>query len=234
MEGTMAKRGTRAGRGRSAAGSPAEPADTHGTIIDALMALLATRDFSEIGLADVAKEAGVSLSTLRATYDGKIGIVADFSRRIDQAVLDGGPAEGDEARDRLFEIMMRRFDALAPYRASVRRLARSARRDIGLACALNRISRSAQMWMLVAAGIHHGGLMGRIAIQGAVLVYADVLRVWFDDDDPGQARTMAALDRALRRGEQAMKWIDGACAIIPSFAERGRRARDAGRAGAAA
>lgn len=230
----MAKRGTRAGRGRSAASSPAEAADTRGAVIDALMTLLATRDFSDVGLADVAREAGVSLSTLRATYDGKIGIIADYSRRIDQTVLEAGPAEGEEARDRLFEVMMRRFDALAPYRASLRRLAHSARRDIGLACALNRISRSAQMWMLVAAGIHHGGLMGRIAIQGAVLVYAEVLRVWFDDEDPGQARTMAALDRALRRGEQAMKWIDGACSILPRFADRGRRARDDGRASAEA
>lgn len=230
----MAKRGTRAGRGRSAARSPAAPADTRGAIIEALMTLLATRDFSDIGLADVAKEAGLPLSTLRATYDGKIGIIADYSRRIDQTVLEAGPAEGDEARDRLFEIMMRRFDALAPYKTSLRRLTHSARRDIGLACALNRIARSAQMWMLVAAGIHHGGLMGRIAIQGAVLVYAEVLRVWFDDVDPGQAKTMAALDRALRRGEQAMKWLDGACSFIPRFAERDRRARDAGRASAEA
>jgi len=222
----------RAGRGRGAEPAPPAITDTRGAIIDALMRLLATRDFVEIGLADVGAAAGVPLSTLRATYDGKIGILGDYSRRIDQIVLDGGPAEGDEARDRLFDVMMRRFDALQPYKPSLRRLAYSARRDFGLACALNRISSSAMMWTLVAAGIHHGGLMGRIAIQGAVLVYADVLRVWFDDEDPGQARTMAALDRALRRGEQAMKWIDGACSILPRFGGRGRRARDAGRASA--
>ena len=39
-------------------GSPG-PDDSRDRIIDALMALLATRDFGEIGLADVAREAGV-------------------------------------------------------------------------------------------------------------------------------------------------------------------------------
>lgn len=209
------------------AGSPG-PTDPRGRIIDALMALLATRDFGDIGLADVAREAGVSLATLRATYEGKIGILADFSKRIDEAVLAGGPAEGEEARDRLFEVTMRRFDALAPYKAALRRLARSARRDLSLTCALNRIAGKAQMWTLVAAGIHHGGLMGKVAIQGAVLVYAETLNVWFDDDDPGLARTMAALDRALRRGERAMQWLDRICSALPRFAERGRRRRDAG------
>ena len=70
--------------------------------------------------------------------------------------------------------------------------------------------------------------MGKIAIHGAVLVYVQALGVWFDDDDPGLARTMAALDRALRQGERAMQWLDGICSALPRFAERGRKGRAEG------
>ena len=32
-----------------------------------------------------------------------------------------------------------------------------------------------------------------------------MFRVWLEDDDPGHARTMAALDRRLRRGERTLR-----------------------------
>jgi AcrR family transcriptional regulator len=187
------------------------------------MRLAAERDFAEIGLADVAAAADVSLATLRESYDGKLGILADFSRRLDRVVLEKGRAEGEAARDRLFEILMRRFDALIPNRPALRRLLHSARRDPFLARALHRIAKKSQMWMLVASHIHKGGIAGRIAIEGTVLVYAEALRVFLDDDDPGLARTMAALDRALSRGETAMHWLDRICSFLPDTGERVRR-----------
>jgi AcrR family transcriptional regulator len=204
----------------------ARGADPRAAIVDALMRLLETKGFGRIGLADVAAEAGVSLADLRDAYDGKVAILADFSRRIDQAVLADGDAEGEGARDRLFDILMRRLDAMEPYRPALRRLARSARCDPGLALALHRIGEKSMMWMLVAAGIHHGGIVGKVAIEGTVLVFAETLNVWLDDDNPGQAKTMAALDKALRRGEQAMGMVNDLCGFVCRLAGAGRRDRD--------
>jgi hypothetical protein len=41
---------------------------------------------------------------------------------------------------------------------------------------------------------------------------------------------MASLDRSLRRGERAIRFLGGLCSVLPRFAGRGRRFRDAGRA----
>ncbi|KAB2864417.1 MAG: TetR/AcrR family transcriptional regulator, partial [Bauldia sp.] len=65
-----------------------------------------------------------------------------------------------------------------------------------------------------------------------VLVYAEAMRTWLDDDAPDLARTMAALDRALRRGERAMQMVSNLCCLLPRFADRARRDRDTGRAAA--
>ena len=198
---------------------------TRTKIVDALIELLADRDFADIGLADVAKAAGIPLGTLRESFDGKLAIVADFSRRIDQVVLGGDTPEEGTPRQRLFEIFMRRFDALRPHVAGLKGLARSARRDPLLARALHRLALGSQKWMLVAANIHHGGFLGVIAINGAVLIYADTLRTFLDDDDPGLARTMAALDRGLDRGEQAMRLVNDVCSVPRRFAGRDRVSR---------
>jgi AcrR family transcriptional regulator len=214
----MAKRARRSAETPSQA-APAPAGEPRDRIIDAMMRLAAANDFRDIGLADVAAEAEVPLSTLRRNFDGKLGILAAFSRRIDEQVLDKGPAEGEGARDRLFEVLMRRFEALVPYRDALRRIIRSARRDLRLAGGLHRIAKRSQMWMLVGADIHKSGLVGRLAVQGAVLAYSDVLSVFLDDDDD-LARTMARLDRSLRRGERAMEWLDGVCAFIPGVGGR--------------
>jgi hypothetical protein len=55
-------------------------------------------------------------------------------------------------------------------------------------------------FMLEAAGIDSEGPVGALKLQGLALAWARVLRVWFSDNDPGLASTMAALDRELTRG----------------------------------
>jgi AcrR family transcriptional regulator len=208
---------------------PAKAVPPKETIVDALMALAAERDYGSIGLGDIAERAGVSLSNLHDFYASKGAILADFIRRIDQAALEKGAPEGSEARDRLFDMMMRRFDALVPYRAAVRRIASAACRDPMLARKLHRLGRRSQAWMLEAAGIHRSGIVHDLAIEGAALVHADAMRA-FLDDGPDLSRTMAALDRGLTRGERAMQWVDRGCALIGDI--RGRLRSWRGRAAA--
>lgn len=220
-----ATRPRRRARSKSETPAPAVAStDPRGRIIYAFLQLAADRDYRSIGLADIATAAKVPLADLRALYDGKPGILSDFARRTDEAVLAKGPAQGAEARDRLFEIMMRRFDALAPHKAAIKRIAASAWCDPSLARRLHRAARRSQMWMLVGADIHRGGLAGRIAIEGAVLVYADAMRA-FLDDDADLSRTMATLDRGLTRGERAMQWLDGLCRFVPDLGGRLRPRR---------
>jgi hypothetical protein len=50
-----------------------------------------------------------------------------------------------------------------------------------------------------------------------------VLRTWVDDNDPGHARTMAALDRALARGQRWSGLLDGLDRVQRCFTSRRRR-----------
>jgi AcrR family transcriptional regulator len=197
-------------------------APSRDSIIDAMMGLVASRGLARISLDDIAEEAGISPAELRDIYDGKLAILADFSRRIDRVMLDEGPAEGDSARDRLFEISMRRFDALAPYKDAVRNIIRAARYDPGLACFAHRGATRSAKSMLAAADAEKSGLFGALSGQGLVLVQGEALRMWLNDDDPGLARTMAELDRALGRGEQAMRVAGGICAALKPLLCRDR------------
>jgi AcrR family transcriptional regulator len=194
--------------------------------VDALMALLAEHSFEQIGLAEVAGRAGLKLSQLRAEFGSTLAIVGAHIKDIDRAVLAGGTGDMTEepAHERLFDVLMRRLEALAPYKEAVRSLLRSARRNPGLALALNAMSVRAQKWMLEAAGIGASGPKGALRAQGAALMFARVLSVWFDDDEPGLDRTMAALGRGLASAERWAGFLDDLCSI-PKCIGRGPRRR---------
>jgi AcrR family transcriptional regulator len=200
-------------------------------IIDAFMALLAEKPIERIGFAEIAKSAHVSLSELRGTFASTLAILAAQMRETDRAVLAGGDTDlADEPpRERLFDVLMRRLEVLAPHKAAVRSLMRSASRNPALAFALNSLSVRSQQWMLTAADIAASGPRGMVRAQGLALLFASVLRTWIDDQDRGLARTMAALDRALARGQRWSGLLDDVCRIPASVCRlRPRQRRDRG------
>src|SRR5262249_60229449 len=134
---------------------------------------------------------------------------------IARAVLseDFGAVEEEPARERLFDVLMRRLEMLAPHREALRSLVRSARRNAPLALALNGLAVRSQQWMLAAADIDASGPRGMMRAQGLALLFGSVLGTWTRDDDPGLARTMAALDCALARGQRFSGFLDDLCHI---------------------
>jgi AcrR family transcriptional regulator len=195
-------------------------------IIAAFMELLAEKSLERIGLAEIAKRADVSLADLRDQFGSTLAILAAQMKATDRAVLAAGDADmaGEPPRERLFDVLMRRLEVLEPHKAAVRSLTRSASRNPPLALALNGLAVRSQQWMLTAADIDAAGPRGMVRAQGLAVLFASVLRTWVDDDDPGHARTMAALDRALARGQRWSGLLDGLGRVQRCFTS-GRRRR---------
>lgn len=188
------------------------PTDTpEGRIVDAALRLAKERTWRDVALIDIAEAAGMTLAEMRPHVRTKADVVRALSKVIDAEVLRKAarrPVAGTP-RDALFEVLMSRLDALEPHKAGVRAILRDTDPDPSLLQAMF----SSQHWMLEAAGIDTAGPRGAVRTVGLASVYASVFRTWLDDDDPSLARTMAALDRRLRRGEQNMQALEGLCGL---------------------
>ena len=188
---------------RVSGGAAAAPPSERDRIIDAALRLIAQHGWRRLSLAAIAAEADLSIVTLYRAFPSKQAILCGFSRRIDEAVLatplDSDAMDADERpRDRVFDLLMRRFDALHPYRAALEVLGRELPTDpIAALCAGAGLLRSIG-WMLEAAGISTVGLGGIFAVKLTAAAYLATSRVWLRDDSPDLAPTMAALDRRLR------------------------------------
>ncbi|HTV35504.1 MAG TPA: TetR/AcrR family transcriptional regulator [Xanthobacteraceae bacterium] len=206
----------------------AEPTGERERIIAALLALLAEKSLDQIGLAEIASRAGVSLVQLRGAFGSPLAIIAAHLKDVDRAVLGGDFSDMEEepARERLFDVLMRRLEVMAPHRAAVHSLLRSARRHAPLALALNGLAVRSHKWMLAAAGINAAGPRGALRAQGLAMLFSSVLRTWVRDEDPGLARTMAELDRALARGQRFAGFLNDLCFIPATLCRlRSRRRR---------
>ncbi|MSO89209.1 MAG: TetR family transcriptional regulator [Rhodospirillaceae bacterium] len=179
----------------------AKTLDIDQRIVDAALSLAAETPWSRVSLADIAKRAKVPLSELYALYPSRSAILAAFARRIDSEVLSAKPDGGGEPRDRLFDVMMRRFDALTVRKPAIKSIARSCIGDpITVLCHGRHVVRS-MAWMIEAAGIPSVRIAGAVRAHALAAIYARTLRVWLADDGADMAKTMAALDRNLRRAE---------------------------------
>ena len=186
----------------------ARPHDAKLAIVEAAMRLAAERSWRDIALADIAAAAGLGVVELYRLLPSKPAILQAFTRRIDLAALSEAVDPVERPRDRLFEILMRRFDALGPYKPALRRMAGDARKlGLDLLPAAIQLPRS-MSWMLEAAHIPSAGFVGAVRAKALCFAYLAVLRTYLDDDSPDLTRTMAALDRALRRAEPFMRLSD--------------------------
>ena len=202
-------------------------ADARSAIVEAMMKLAAERRFEDISIRDIAAEAGVSLADFRDAFPSKGAALAGFSRQIDRAVLSVplGELAASSARDRLFDVLMRRLDALAPYRDALRNIFAWLRRDPSALVAINQLTVNSMRFMLEAAEIDNDGPAGAVKLQGLALAWGRVFQTWLDDAPPDFAKTMAALDRELVRGERIAGGLDRLASPLQALARIGARRR---------
>jgi AcrR family transcriptional regulator len=173
-------------------------------LIEALMELAGERVWDDISISDIAARANLSLADFRDLYPSKGAVLAGFSRKIDRIVLEGSSDDllGEPAKERLFDVLMRRLDALTPYKHGLEGIAEWLGRAPMAAASVNRLEVNSMRFMLEAAGIESEGPVGAVKVQGLVLLWGRVLRPRFQDDDAGVSKTMALLDKELERGSK--------------------------------
>lgn len=221
---------------KESAGRAGGRGDVRRKVVDAALALAAERPWDEVTFQEIAARAGVPLADMVEAFATRLSVVRAFMRRIDREVVERLDPElaQEPARERLFDVLIGRFEALNPHKAAVRSLWRSLSRDPDALLVLNRSAIRSQLAMMAAAGIDAEGLSGIVRAQGLAMIFYRTMTVWLDDDDPGMARTMAALDRHLRDAERLLRPLEGlgmAARIAGSFCSALLGRRGGGRGG---
>ena len=171
------------------------------TIVNHALTLAAEQGWAHVSLRDIVKEVDLTLAELHEHFEDKTDILVTLGRMIDRQVLDniGEGEEGGSPRDRLFDVLMERFEVLNKYRDGVCAVLDSFLCDPKQAViSLPHMARSMN-WMLEAAGMDTGGIKGAVKVAGLTGVYLKILHTWKEDESADLPKTMAALDKTLGR-----------------------------------
>lgn len=185
-------------------GGSAKAGSVKDRVIDAVAAEAAAVGWRHVRMDAVAERAGLGLGAALLEVPSKTHALCAIIDRIDARTL--APVKKldpeDSPRDRLFEILMRRFDALNERRDEAKAVMTGVARDPAAALVVGCRLQKSFVAILGAAGVSTGGLIGLARVQGLKAVTAFALRAWMNDDSADMAKTMAALDRALDRAEK--------------------------------
>ncbi len=200
-----------------------EDHDLDTALIAAAFGLAAECGWRGVSVVEAARRASLPLDRVRVRFPNRGAVLLRFGVLADQSALAGSLGEGT-VRERLFDLLMSRFDVLQQHREGVLALLESLRFDPLTALLLASATGRSMAWMLEAAGSSASGFTGSLRADGLLGVWLWTVRAWRQDESADLSGTMAALDRALDRAEQAAGWFarsDGASAEPSSagFAE---------------
>ncbi len=168
----------------------------------AALQVAATKPWAQVSLLELARAAGRDVADF---YGATLGEAVDCAEEaFDRAIADGAGAfdPAQSVRDRLFDLIMKRFEAMEPHRIAVLAMEVGQDRDpIALGAAHQRHVRCAR-WVLALAGLEADHMTGNARAQGLGVIIGQARAAWRADADGDFAKTMASLDKNLRRAEE--------------------------------
>jgi ubiquinone biosynthesis protein COQ9 len=183
-------------------------------LVTAAFRLAGEEGWRNVNVASATRAAGLSLAEARMRFPSRNMILLRFGQLADQAALLDAPSDGP-VRDRLFDLLMRRFDVLQAHRAGVKALLQALPTDPPTALLLSFATQNSMRWMLQAAGVTATGPRLELQVQGLIAVWLWAVRAWNRDESEDLSGTMAAIDDALNRAEQVSSWLRGQQPVPP-------------------
>ena len=140
-------------------------------LIAAALDLGAEQGWPAVSAAAACQRAGLDIATARRRLPTRRSILARFGALADAHALAGASRDGT-ARDRLFDLLMRRFDFLQIHRGGVVALMKALPLDPALGVWLAGETLASLGWMLESAGLSAAGARGGLRRQGLLAVWA--------------------------------------------------------------
>ena len=176
--------------------------------VAAVFAQAALRGWADVSLVEAAQEAGLDLARMRARFPGRAAVLMRFGAQADGAALAGAVTTGTP-REKLFDIVMNRFEALQAHRGGIMALLAALRTDPATSMLLYGATLCSMRWLLEGAGIPTTGITGALRVHGLMALWLYALRAWERDESADLSGTMAAVDRGLDRAMQAERSLPG-------------------------
>ena len=191
-------------------------------IIKATLDLLRDHELDNITFLMISKKCTLDANDIKRYFLDIDSIIHAYFDDIDLRMIDSYSSNVTEetGKEIIFNIIMSRLDLLNENKISVKRLVKGkSNLKISFFIRSSRI----QKWILQEANIHSIGFERTINQYGLMYLYARIINVWLEDNDPMMSKTMAFLDKSLTNGEKYIQNMQMPIKVINIMTAIGRQ-----------
>ena len=174
-------------------------------VFGAVMEVIADGGWNDLTFSKLAGSQKIKEAELENQFKDKTGILLAFAEFIDELTLKGLDSDIFDPeipiRERLLEILLVRFDVLAPYKNGVRELLRVTAQDPKMFVIAAKAIRISMRSSLETVGISTQGIKGTIKIKGLTAVFLFGMRAGCNEENRDTTVTTRILDDRLKWAE---------------------------------
>jgi hypothetical protein len=178
--------------------------------INAALEIIGSQGFSALNFDSLAENLKCEKAELEALFIDPVDIVNSYFHHVNLRLCKDfrSPEPNLDVRERLFDIMMARFDILNDNRQAVINISKEccANPQIMFSCLPSLYQ--AMSFMLDYAQVPTKGCRGALKTFALGSIYLRVFKSFENDESEDLSKTMATLDNALSRAESLARSIN--------------------------
>lgn len=171
------------------------------SILSATLEVASLHPWEFVSMGEIADSAGIGVKDVTSIFPTKSDILKAIIDDLDDQVelAFENPDADLPVRDRIFDVLMERFDIANAHRDAHISFFKSFGWTRDASCADIRLMKNSMARMAKCAGLDTDGLSGVVMVTGLSMAYLWVIFTWMHDASPDLGKTMAELDKTLGR-----------------------------------
>ena len=177
-------------------------------LAEATLSLLKINSWQKISMQDIYKKAKINPPNAYAIVKNKKDILLLINNFFDNEVYKSTyKIEGTVIHDKIFEILMVRFEIFNIHRKAVIKLFNYITKKPDLIVFFIPLILNSLNTVLELSKVSPNGLLGKIKVEALLIIYLSVFLVWKKDESSNLEKTMVAIDNYLNKAETFMNLI---------------------------
>ena len=157
----------------------------------------------------VSDQTGIKEGKIKNIYPTKYELIFHLIDDMNKFAINSKNFSIDDSlHDKLFDLLMARFDFLYPYKSTIQLIVSDSSNNPQFYAKLLIKLKESMTLTLRVIGVQVSGWQGRLKIRGISLVYINSFRVWLNDESLDSGQTMATLNSGLEKANSIASFFD--------------------------
>ena len=179
--------------------------DKKNQLIDASFKIIEDKGWDNFTLKKLSEKKNLDINSINQLLRSKKHLLKEFSKMIDFKVEKEFSFEDlhdSSTKDNLFELIMLRLEYMQPYKAALKSIIFSIKKQPGMLRSVSNNVLDSLDFYLELTKAYDKSFFDLFKKKSILLIYSYIFKIWLDDNTEELSKTMSELDKLLTFSER--------------------------------